>query len=132
MIKWGKVARQKKGEAGWFGLLALLYFRKKMRKYVINTGCLKRFVKQTQVIWGDKGYFQRFMKEENTNGDFLYKWKLSSQKWNYALLLVRKREGRELFLPLLFLNCLKLKIVLMHKWLLLEWHFLTPFTCKDE
>ena len=42
--------RSGKGEAGWFVLLAFLCFRKKMRKYVINKGCLKRFVKQTQVI----------------------------------------------------------------------------------
>lgn len=53
-----------------------------------------------------------------TNGNYLHKSEIM--------------EGRELFLPLLFLNCLKLKIVFLHKWHLLEWHLLTPFTCKDE
>lgn len=34
----------------------------------------------------------------------------------YALLLSRKREGVELFLNLLVLNCLQLKIISIPKW----------------
>lgn len=53
-----------------------------------------------------------------------------SQRGIYVLLL--GREGRELFLCLLFLICLQLKLILMPKWPILGWHILLPFTPKDS
>lgn len=41
--------------------------------------------------------------------------------------LGRLGEGRELFLHLLFLNCLQLKIICLPKCHILGWHILIPF-----
>ena len=41
-----------------------------------------------------------------------------------------KTQGRELFLHLLFLNCLQLKIICMSKWQILGWNVLIPFNSK--
>lgn len=64
---------------------------------------------------GDKGCsFLPGMREEDT---------FTSQ----VKLLGRWGMDRELFLCLLFLNCLQLKRILVPKWHILGWHIVIPF-----
>ena len=49
-------------------------------------------------------------------------------KGNFCPPFRQMKESKELFLYLLFLNCLQLKIILMLKWHILGWHILIPFT----
>ena len=49
-----------------------------------------------------------------------------SQREIYALFLSREREGRELFLHLLILNCLQLKAIFGSKWHNLGCYVLIP------
>lgn len=61
--------------------------------------------------WGEGGWIRRYL----------------PQRENFVMLLGRQEEGRELFLLLLILNCLRLKIILMLKWRILGWHILNSF-----
>ena len=84
---------------------------------------------------GDKGYFTRlffvlfcfFLKQTHLHSFFVFRDKgcspfpdtgeegTASTGKTYSLLLGSQREGKELFLCLLFLNCLQLKIILVVK-----------------
>lgn len=64
--------------------------------------------------WGEGGWVRRYRR-------------YLPQRENFVMLLGRQEEGRELFLLLLILNCLRLKIILMLKWRILGWHILNSF-----
>lgn len=53
---------------------------------------------------------------------------MPSQREMYTLPLGRSREGRQLFLCLLFLIYLQLKSTFMPKWHIWGWHILIPFS----
>lgn len=122
-----------------FGLLGKVNCKKVTRKCMVDKGCLVRFavqrwselspVRSLRVISMIKNLSPHPDTQERntfTNGNScpLYKGKFMP-----CFETERGRAEGLLYLP--FCNCLQLKIILISKWHVLEWHILVPFICPS-